>query len=151
MTVGVALTDLVEGVRADLAAYSGVNVAQGGSSVTEGIHDEYTVQVTPEMGEESHKSGTDRATFGKGTSTERIVLNIDVYARQRSNIGEDMAAVITAADVVRSFLKESITEPLFGVTGVLTLHWTWQRVLFTYNKVEHVGIRFVLTFVCKGV
>jgi hypothetical protein len=144
------LTALVEAVRAEMAGISGV-VAQGGATLTEGIVDIPTIQITPESGEGAYHSRTDRNTFGKGLALRQWVINVDVYARQRSHIAEDMAAVTTQADAVIARLDAKATSPSFGVSGVHTWHYTWQRVVFTYGSTEarYAGIRFVLTFLCR--
>jgi len=137
---------LVTAVAAEMAEITSATV-QSGASLTEGINDTLTIQVYPESGESAHNSRTDRNTFGKGLELRRRIVHIDVYARARAHIGEDMVAVTSAADDVEAKLNEQQSSPPFGVAGVKTWHYTWQRVIFSYGGVEYVGIRFVLTFV----
>lgn len=144
------LAALIEAVRATMATVSPSVVAQAGSRLTEAIV-EPTIQIIPDSGEGAYQSRTDRTTFSKGLALRQWEINVDVYVRQRSDAGEDMAAVIALADAIIAKLDEQTTSPAFGVVGVHTWHYRWQRVTFVYGDAQtpYVGIRFVLTFMCR--
>lgn len=147
--MSVQLATLIEAIRDDLASATGVKLSTGYDTLTEGINEWPLVQVLPDSGETAHRSGTERTTFGAVLREERVVIHVDVYARQRSNAADDMAAVVDAADAIKARLELQTTTPPFGVAGVDAWHWSWQYVSFVYGEapVSYMGIRFRLTFI----
>lgn len=114
----------------------------------EGINDPNTLQIYPEeQSVVSVGSETQKLTF---TSTpyidEEIVIHADYYARQRSNIGEDMGGLVAGIDAIRANLKTQNCPNPFGLTGIATFQWSWRRVVFNYGTPEliYVGARFRL-------
>lgn len=136
------------GVAAAMKAVPSIKRAMSPDKLTESIPDVALAQVYPETGETSKGSTNDRLTMRGGIRINESVWNIDVYARVRSHIGEDMAKVITLMDDVTLMLEAQNTQPYFGLQGIKAFAWRWQRTTFAYGdpEVKYAGIRFILTF-----
>lgn len=99
-------------------------------------------------GETSRSSDVDRKTFGK-TATPPIrhfdgTVYVDVYARQRSYIGEDLQRCLIVASAVEDVLVTQDSKPFFGLEGIQHFHWRFQYVTFQYAETAFVGYRFTL-------
>lgn len=140
-------TELVEGIRSTLAEVTEVAQAQGGTTVTDGMNDLPALQVYLDSFEQAHRSGTDRTTFRGGIRETTIDINVDVYARQRSHIGEDMAAVHSIADAIQAKLEEQDTAPFFGLTELKSFRYRGERVTFVYGdtQISYAGLRIVIS------
>lgn len=143
----ITIYDTAEAIRSTLA--DAVDRAQANESLTDGMNDLTALQVYFERLETSYGGRTDRVTFGGGVRRNQWVFTVDVYARQRSHIGEDMAAVANVADAVNDELEAQAGGTLFGLTGIKTFHWTAERVIFVYGDPEtrYAGIRYTLTLI----
>lgn len=144
----ITIYDLVEAVRATLGQAQGVLQAQANEGMTEGIGDLPLLQVYPQSGEADNRAATDRTTFRGGARQEQVVLAVDLFARMRSDLGEDMAALTQGLDAVRRVLVAQHTKPFFGLDGPQAFSWSWQRVSITYGQPEqkYAGVRFTLVF-----
>lgn len=114
----------------------------------EGMNDPNTLQVYPEeQSPVSVGSETQKLTFG-GTPyiDEEIIIHADYYARQRSNIGEDMGGLVAGIDAIVTNLKTQNCPNPFDLIGIATFQWSWRRVVFDYGEPElkYVGARFRL-------
>lgn len=138
---------LVEAIKDTLAEAEGVARAQAHETLTDGMTDWPTVQVTWERTEADFTSRTDRSTFGAGLRQKQVTVHVDVYVRQRALIGEDMAAVAAVADAIEDVLDAQRAKPFFGLAAIRAFKWTSERVTFAYGDPElrFAGARFVLT------
>jgi hypothetical protein len=73
----------------------------------------------------------------------KVTLHIDVYARQRSNLADDVTAVQELADVVEEVLESQTHKPYFNL-DIEAFHYRLERVVFEYASVKYSGLRFVL-------
>lgn len=143
----ITLTQIVEAIRLELDGIASFKQVQGGSTITESIPETPLGQVYVETVQQDVTSQTDQTTFGTSpTRQTQIIVHVDVYARVRSNIGTDMAAIMTVADAVITELESQPPAKPFSLTGLRAFNWTANRVIFTYANQELVGMRFVLTF-----
>lgn len=116
-------------------------------AMTEGINDYPLLHVYPELIEGDISSeGTNRSTFRGGVQQVQLIINVDVFARQRSHMAEDMVALVAISDNVVSCLQDQETKPFFGVEGLQAFQWRGERVTFEYADTAFVGMRFQLTF-----
>lgn len=145
--LGLALVAAGDLIRSQNAAAD----PQTGEGMTEGINDHNTLQVIPE--EETPVSfggGTQKKTLGSNPYIdEEIIIHCDYFTKQRTNIGEDMAKLITGIDAIRANLKTQTCPNPFGLIGLASFQWSWQRVVFAYGELEstrlnYVGARFRL-------
>lgn len=150
----VTLTQTVEAIATFLGAAvtltGGLGTSQPANEMKEGVPDLPTLQVYPESGIGDSTGNTDRTTFG-GASTapvrvRPILFHADYYARQRSHLAEDLAAVMIGADAIMTVLDSHRQAPYFGLAGIKAFHWDFQRVTFIYgeNDVKYAGIRFLI-------
>jgi len=113
--------------------------------LTEGVQDLPTLQVYPESGYQSAASGTDRFTMRGGIRQTEFIIHADYYARQRSQIDEDMKELVNGIDAITDVLEGQDEKPYFGLTGIQAFSWRWDRVTFIYGDVQYMGARFAIT------
>ncbi len=70
-----------------------------------------TLQVYLENSQTDPRGDTGRTTFQAKVRQTAITIHIDVYARQRSHIGEDLAACVDLADEIEVVLESQQTKP----------------------------------------
>ena len=146
MSAFVAIADICNAVESTLSAAAGLARSQSYNELTEGMNDTPTLQVYPESGAQDIGTANDRTTFKAGVQQEEIVVNADVYVRQRSQIAEDMGALVTQLDAIRTVLKAQKEGDHFGLVGIRQFSWTWQRVIFEYGDplLRYVGFRVII-------
>lgn len=120
--------------------------ANSGEQLTDGINDRNVLQIYPEE-QTPVSAGSATQKFSLGSAPyihEEFVIHADYYCQQRSNLGEDMATLITGIDAIRANLKGQNCPNPFSLTGIPNFQWSWQRVVFEYDGVLYVGARFRL-------
>ncbi len=128
-----------------------VNRVQNYNELTEGMNTLPTIQVYPENWETDVGGETDRTTYVDavtgvpGVRQTDVLVRVDLYARQRSQLNEDWGEAIDIADAIDNKLNEEAGCPLFNEAGIRSLHWTATRVVFEYATVLYTGFRFELT------
>lgn len=143
------ICDAIDGtLGATLIASGDLVDSQNFDQLTEGMNDERVLQIYPEeQSPVSVGSGTQKLTFGSTPYIdEEIVIHCDYYARQRSQIAEDMEQLVHGIDAIRANLKTQNCPNPFGLTGIANFQWSWQRVIFEYGSPElkYIGARFRL-------
>jgi hypothetical protein len=148
----VDITTLCDAITTELSAADTVERAQDHDELTEGVSDTPLLQVYPDSGDTvSTDSGTDKMTLGHRDGTaphrqERIVIIADYFASHRAHLGQDMGRLVAGIDAIRSKLKEQNNdETPFGVYGVDSFQWRWDRVTFEFGGANYVAARFWLT------
>lgn len=141
----ISLVQILTAIRDTLAPAPTLVRTQGFDELSEGIHDMPLLQVYPETGVQDPASDTDRTTFGAGVRQTDITIHADYYARQRSHMAEDMAALVAGVDAITNIMEEQDSQP-FGLEGIKAFRWHWQRVKFLYGdpQLPYVGVRFVI-------
>jgi hypothetical protein len=110
-----ALLDAIEGIMDDAAS---LVRSQTYDELTEGIHDYPLLQVYPEENTGTDWTGeTDRVTLSGKHSIKEYTVHGDIYARQRSNIAEDMKKCVDVANEMENIL-DNLSYPLFGLACV---------------------------------
>lgn len=140
------LADICDAIETTLGAATGLARSQSYDELTDGMNDTPTLQVYPESGGQDVETSNDRTTFRAGCQQEEAVIHADLYARQRSDLGDDMWKLVTMIDAIRTVLKAQQTKPYFGTLSIKAFSWTWQRVTFVYGdpQLPYVGARFIL-------
>ena len=146
--MSITIAQITDAVKTTLAADTGLNRAMSYNQLTEGMNDLPALQVYPESVGQDPTGNADRTTFQAGRRQSSIIIHADLYARQRSHLGEDMAALVNRWDAAITILEAQNTKPYFGLDGLQAFAWTSQRVVFQYGDggLPYVGVRFILTF-----
>ncbi len=142
------MTDAVKKVVEGVPRFKQV---QANESLAETISEVPLVQIYLER-RENQIGNTDRTGFGGSRKlsnespirVKRTTIFVDVYARQRSNIGDDVAAVQDLADEVDEAFEQLDNKPYFGLEGIGAFKYRLERVTFDYNNVKYAGLRFTL-------
>ena len=144
----VSVGDICTAIHTVMETVVGIERVQNYDELTEGMNTTPTMQVYPERWEVDVAQGTDRTTFVDaatgipGHRQTEIVIRLDLYVRQRSQLNEDWGDAIDLASTVSDKLDEEGSCPLFDQVGIRSMHWTCQRVVFDYATVLYTGFRF---------
>ena len=140
------ISEICDGIKDTL--FDGVNIVRGQSydQLTESMNDWPTLQVYPDQNAVDAFQGTDRTTFGGGIRVKDYIIFADLYARQRSDIAEDMNAVVNAIDFLEGIFEQQNTSPYFGVAGIKNFRWAWRRFNFVLGdpNIQYPGARFTI-------
>lgn len=152
--MAVTLMELVDAVKDTLSAADGLKQAwsQAMGEIKETIPpgDLPLMQVYLATGETSKDSSTDRITFSAGTGNRDpirhfdAIIRVDVYARQRSYMEEDLKASIIIANAVYDILDAQNVAPYFGHDNIKAFRFDMQLVTFVYGAQPEnfTGYRF---------
>lgn len=143
--MAVTYQQMCDAIESYLAAATSLVRTQSYDELTEGMQDTPTIQVYPEACDPvSAGSGTQTFALRGGVIQEVHTIHVDYYARQRSHIGQDMAALVGGIDEIVTLLEETGCPP-FGLEGIKNFQWSWRRVVFDYGGAAYMGARFTLT------
>lgn len=131
---------ICDAIAAELGTVAGVKRTQSFDQLTEGMATYQTLQVYPEEGEGVPM----QATFRGGVKVSGITIYADLYGRQRSSIGEDMAVLVPLLDGIIGALQAQPSSSPFGLEGARDLEYSWRRVIFEYGSASFIGIRFTI-------
>jgi hypothetical protein len=137
---------MLNAVEATLSAAASIKNSQSYNQLTEGMNDLPCLQVYPDGANVDAQYATDRTTFQGGCRQTSQTIFVDYYARQRSQLNEDMAQLVTGIDELTDIIESQNHLPLFGLVGIKNFHWSWQRVVFGYadESVKYMGARFTI-------
>lgn len=146
-----SITDICNAITETLGTATGIARTQSAGAsdpdemLTEGLVDMPLLQVYwQSLGTDGQNPTSDRRTFGAGVRLTQLEFRADVYAKQRANIGEDMARVLELTEAVITVLEAQNAAP-FGLDSVKAYRWGAERVTFEYAGASYAGIRFTLT------
>jgi hypothetical protein len=136
-----------EAVADSLRASGAVPYVQGPSTLSEGRQDFPLAQVYWNGGETDARSdSTAQTSFGGHVRQHQMTVVVDVYAKQRNELGPDMVTTITTWDLVQGWLDSQKQNNCFGVTGAKGFRWVTERVLFEEaSQTPYVGFRVTIT------
>lgn len=142
----ITIAQMVDAVELTLSAALTTGVSQSYDGLTEGVNDLPTLQVYWESCNQDAQTGTNMSTFQGGTKQTSTVIHADYYARQRSQIGEDMKALVDGTDAIIEVLERQNKSPFFDLGGIKNFKWSASRVIFTYadEQIKYMGARFII-------
>jgi hypothetical protein len=152
--VTVTVHQLCDAIETTLGSAAGIQVHQTFDELTEGVNDRAVLQVYPESCRMDAiaraTTHNDRTASLRGVAVAEFVFNADIYAQQRTSIGEDMAALVPLIDAIVARLEAQKKTPLFGLTvsgiaPIKSFKWDWRRVVFEYAQAQYMGVRFTIT------
>lgn len=149
ITGSITIGQICDAIAAVVATSSGINRVQSYNQITEGMQDHPTAQIYPESAEVSWRSDTDTLSFCGGVQAMNMIVRVDLIGDERAHAGQNWGTIIDVASALHDTLvaEGNCTDgrcPHFGLDGIQSFRFTWQRVLFTYATVLHVGMRFEL-------
>lgn len=145
----ISIADILRGVQSVFINDSLFPHVQTLESLTEGISDTPTIQIFPETRDvDTRSGGTDRSAFRGGVRVSEVVINMFVYADQRSYIEENMLRLVAAIDAIDDILEQQDVKPYFGVDGLKAFRWGWSRAVIEMGEpmTKYVGVLYTLTF-----
>jgi hypothetical protein len=85
-------------------------------------------------------------TFRTGVQQVEMTYYADLFARQRSHIGDDMTVLYSVMQAVRETLEGETVKPYFGLAGIQAFRWSAERVTFEYGdpSLPYVGARYTI-------
>ena len=142
--MAITLAQMADAVRTTLEAADGIQSAASYDEIHEGINsiDCPRIEVYPERGDCDPSGNADRFAFNAGAQLSVIVINVDLYARQRSQLDEDLGAYVAEADALIDILQEQEKPPFFGVEGIQPFSWGFRRTSFRRSGALFAGARF---------
>lgn len=147
----ISIGEICTAVHTVMETVAGIERVQNYDELTEGMNTLPTLQVYPENWEVDAATDTDRTTFVDGTTgipgvrQIDVLIRLDLYVRQRSQLDEDWGDAVDLASTVSDKLDEEGSCPLFSEVGIRSMHWTCTRVVFDYAGILYTGVRFDLT------
>jgi hypothetical protein len=142
----VAIRDIVTSVASTLIKV-GIDVrVQNTEEITESIPQTPLIQVYAEKGRTDSGGSTDRASFGAKVRRRAITIHIDIYGRQRSMIGQDLAVAMDTLDLAIDQMEQEKQAPFFGNPFIREMSWSWERVVFEYGEstTQYSGFRIII-------
>ena len=127
------------------------NQVQDLPDLTEGMNAAPVIQVYPDTGNDAHNSNTGKRTFGNAGAgpvvSRQWTFNIDIYAKQRASIGTDIQLSIRLlGDVMQALdAAQAAGAPYFGLEGIQSWTYRWERVTFEYATARYAGVRIIVT------
>lgn len=119
---------------------------QSYAELTEAIQDLPTLQVYPTDAITDENAATDRTTLRVGVQHTRLTLILRCFARQRSSLNDDMAAVVACWDALDAALEDvSIgCRPFFGADAIKSFRWTTALTVYDYANITYAGCETTL-------
>ena len=153
--MAVTVAAIIDGITTTLAAATGITSGLSYDELLEGVPGVNCpmIQVYPDAFNPDPGSSTDRTTFQAGIQLQEIIIFVDVYARVRSQIAQDMKAAVDTLDNLVTMLQTEEKPPFFGVTAtdptdkypIKSFRWSWKRAVFVFGSQKYMGGRFTIT------
>jgi hypothetical protein len=140
------LATICDAIAEALSSATGLKRTFSYDEIKEGIPETPLLEVYPESGE------PDGQSYGKYYA-EQIVIHADLYARPRSNMGEDLSVMVTKTDAILTLLRQAAPQAagtVFGVASITGFSWSWKRQIFEVSQNKYLGARFIFTLQVKG-
>ena len=143
--MAITLAQMNSAIESTLATATGLTFTQDFDELSEGINDTPLLQVYWEDTNTDPASGTSMTSFAGRVRQTSLTFFGDLYARQRSHMAEDMAALYPLIDAIQVVLEAQDTAPYFGLDGIKALEsWSARRIVFEYGGSRYVGGRFII-------
>ena len=99
--MAITYAQINDAIESKLGAATGLVRSQSYDELTDGMTDTPTLQVYWQRDVTDPQGNTSMTTFRTGVQQVEMVFHADLFARQRSHIGEDMSALYTVMQQVR--------------------------------------------------
>lgn len=147
--MAVTVGAICDGILETLGTAASIKSSTSYNEMTEGVSvfDTPRLEVYPNNGTCDPSGSTDRTAFQANVQQSYVTFFANVLVRQRSQLDEDMGAVVVMVDELIPILEAQERPPFFGVEGIKALTWSWRVATFTRSKARYVGVRFTIR--CK--
>lgn len=144
--MAVTFRQLLTDIAATFEAVESLTDVQALENLQEHAFNTPLLQVYPQEGDPNAGGPRDRTTYGAGIRRHAMLFHLDLFARQRSFVGLDMAAMVDQLDAVYTKLEEQSRKPYFGNSNIQEFTWRWQRVTIVLGEemTPYTGVRFFL-------
>lgn len=139
------ITAIAQAIEAEFAGV--IDYTQSVGEITEAIHDVPMLQVYWWATEPVSAGGnTPTMTFGGG-QREIHTFRVDLFAKVRSHIGEDLTSLHNEVQAMLVKLREQDNKPAgqFGLERVRNCQWAAQATEMIYAQQTFAGARFTIT------
>jgi hypothetical protein len=145
--MAITYAQINDAIEDKLGKALGLARSQSYDELTDGMTDTPTLQVYWQRDNTDPQGMTSMTTFRTGVQQTEIIFHADLFARQRSHIGEDMKVLYEVMQEIREALEAETTKPYFDLEGIQAFRWTSERVTFEYGdpSLPYVGARYTIT------
>lgn len=145
--MAITYAQINDAIETTLGVATELHRSQTYDKLTDGMTDTPTLQVYWQRDETDPQGQTSMTTFRTGVQQVSMIFHADLFARQRSHIGEDMKVLYETMESVRATLEAETTKPYFDLDGIQAFKWVAERVTFEYGDPSqpYVGARYVIT------
>ena len=142
------IDEVCDSIATFLGAATGITTGQTFDALSEGVGDVPLMQVYPAEGTTDAWTQNDRLTFNAGRRVSETVFNADFYCRKRSNLDQDMAAVVAVQKNVQAKLETITTKPYFANASIKAFRWSWRVTSLQPGGAsagDYAVVRFMVT------
>ena len=142
--MALTIADICDGIGDTLEMATGIKSMKSYDEIPEGVPSLACprLHVYPDRVGEDYTTNTDRTAFAAGVQQSEILIFVDHFARQRSQMPLDMKATVEGLDALIDVIEEQERKPFFGVTGIQSFKWSWKRAALIYGDAVYAGGRF---------
>lgn len=141
----ITIAQMNTAIETTLATATGLAYSQNYNELTEGMQDTPTLQVYWYETETDVTGGAAQRSFGGKVREKRFTFRADLFARQRSHLGEDMAALLPLVEAIHTVLEAQQAKPYFGLEGIAAIErWSAQQIIFELAGYTYLGARFTI-------
>jgi hypothetical protein len=140
--------DLLAAVAATLGEAPSLEVpVQFLESLTEGVSDTPLLKLYLDTGAADIAGTGSRTTMGGGVRQHDVVIKGHLFVRQRSQLGEDLAAQCDVWDELEAILDQQNRRGYFGQPGIKEYRYTYTMVTLVFGDpaTNYSGVEFLLT------
>jgi len=147
--MAVTINAICEAIRTTLGASAELESTALYDEMTESISDRDCprLNVYPDEFDPNAISPGDRTTLPAAFQVQELVVHADLHGAQRTKLSDDLSTTIDATESLITILEAQTGKagaPIFGLSSIKGLTWTWKRATFRYGDKRFVGGRFTL-------
>jgi len=142
--MALTIAAICDGIEETLAEATGIKSTKSYDEIPEGVPSLACprLHVYPDAVGQDVATNTDRTAFGGGVQQSEVLIFVDHFARQRSQMHLDMKAVVEGLDALMDVIEEQERPPFFGVEGIKSFKWSWKRAVLSFSGALYAGGRF---------
>lgn len=144
MSQVVTTADINDAIANTMRAAVTIPIVKSFDELPEGIFDLPMVLVHWfSCNEDFLSRGTDRIAGQGKVRAADDTFYVDLYARQRSLLDEDIGEAIRHLDAMRAVMYQQDTA-YFGLSQIQAVRWSARRAIFVHSTTSYSGVRFTI-------